>query len=252
MKLVGFLRSLFVSKEKDFIEKFYKTLDEKRYANLAKIETKLPYNQRVDIVNRLLTESLISGIFLPKKKYFFSLEEKLMVEIEQKLKQTGKFDIQNLKKQWLISEKLLSSVLQKFGKGFLGHTFYYSYNYVYSLLKNNLMKCEEEFSLKNLSDELGLDEEIILKLVKSLLNNNEVKGAIKSNSIFLSEQQTFQLVIQIIEEQSQSSLEITFDEISIEVDIPASFIEPILFKIVKENPDRFTLYPIDKKILIKK
>ncbi|UJG42688.1 MAG: hypothetical protein K9W46_09875 [Candidatus Heimdallarchaeum endolithica] len=251
MKLTGFLRSIFRGKEKDFMEKFYKMLSEKRYVNLARIETKLSYTQRVELVNKLLADNLISGIFLPEKKYFFSFDKKMLEETEQRFKQSGKLDAQKLKKQWSINEKLLKFVLQKFGKGFLGYTYYYSYDYVYSLLKNNLVKCEDEFSLKNLSSELGLDEEIIIKLTKTLLNESEVRGAIKGNSLFLSEKKTFELIMEIIEEQSENTFEIAFDDISKVADIPITFIEPILFKIVQENPDRFTLYPIDKKILIK-
>jgi hypothetical protein len=240
-----------MSKEKKFIILLNSELETKNFLNLRKLDAKISIQQRYRIINRLLSSGKLQGILLAEKLHFFSIENESLSEIRTKIKTRGTIKLSLLKDRWKVKNKVLEPLLQQIERGIVTEESYYTIQYlqdhIISVLSN-----EQEYELKTFSEKLNLDIVHVNTIIQNLINEKLLDGVIKNQEIFLNAE-TFEEIIQdYIEDQEAEIGDIQFDEISKELGVRAEDIEKYLLLLVDKIPGMFIVYPLEKKIIIKK
>jgi hypothetical protein len=240
-----------MSKEKKFIILLNSELETKNFLNLRKLDAKISIQQRYRIINRLLSSGKLQGILLAEKLHFFSIENESLSEIRNKIKTRGTIKLSLLKDRWKVKNKVLEPLLQQIERGIVTEESYYTIQYlqdhIISVLSN-----EQEYELKTFSEKLNLDIVHVNTIIQNLINEKLLDGVIKNQEIFLNAE-TFEEIIQdYIEDQEAEIGDIQFDEISKELGVRAEDIEKYLLLLVDKIPGMFVVYPLEKKIIIKK
>jgi len=245
------LQELFMSKEKKFVILLNEELEPNNYLNLRKLDTKLSIQQRYRILNRLLSSGKLQGVLLAKKLYFFSIENDTLSEIRNTIKTSGTIKLSLLKSRWKIKNKVLEPLLQHIEIGIITEESYYTiqylHNHIISVLSN-----EQEYELKTLSEKLDIDAVQLNTIIQDLINEKLLKGVIKNQEIFLDSESFEEIIQNYIEDQDAEIGDIHFDKICEDLGVSLEDIEKYLLQLVDKIPGMYIVYPLEKKIIIKK
>ncbi|MHA1302597.1 MAG: hypothetical protein ACTSQE_12950 [Candidatus Heimdallarchaeaceae archaeon] len=244
------LSKLFRGAEKNFIQSLHEQIEEQRYVNLRKIDTKLSLNQRVEILQRLKSKGDVTGIYLPSKFYFFSISDAQLGQLKHKLNNEGKLEINSLKKIWAVKNTLILEILRRFGAGFLGKTHYYSTTYLSNSIQQELQK-NEEYDLEKIVEMFDLKLKDVQTIVNKLISDHNLDGVIQNDTKYLSKEVYEEVISEYIEESRNKNIELEFDKIAEELKLPIVVVERYLLQYAKKNPNQVVVYPIEKKIQFK-
>jgi hypothetical protein len=103
-----------------------------------------------------------------------------------------------------------------------------------------------------MSSKLGLDPSIILPFVQKMITEETVSGVIKQQQFFVDSESFETSFSEYLEEIDENALEKEFSEVAIELGVSSSVVEKYLVKYVERVPGRFVVYPLEKKVRIKR
>lgn len=242
---------LFKTDETKFKKEIRARLEKDKYINLKTVNTKLPINSRIRLLQEIVKKRKIKGVYLSNHYYFFLMSEMDISNIKTKLKREGRIEIKDFLQKWNVDKKVIASLLNQFEMGIMGKREYYTISHLensyYSKLRN-----VDEYELEKLEREYkDLSIEQINSIINNLIETKRLKGTIKSNSKYLSGSKFREVMSEYLEEVADRVIEISFSKISSELEIKKSEIETFLIEYVKKNPSKITIYPLDQKIIFK-
>ena len=249
--LLAKIKELFISKEKKFIVALQEKLEDKNFVNLKKISSKLSLQQRYKVVNKLQSSKELHGILLSERMLFLSIDENSLNDLKDKIKNIGTIKLLELKKRWKLKDSILDNLLQHIEKGIMGEKAFYTHKYLQHHFITNLTKSDEH-DLKQMSSKLGLELPIILPFVQKMIAEESVSGVIKQQQFFIDSESFEASFSEYLEEISESILEKEFNEVALELGVSSSVVEKYLVKYVERSPGRFVIYPLEKKVRIKR
>lgn len=249
--LLAKIKELFISKEKIFIIILQEELINKNFVNLKKISSKLSLQQRYKVVNKLQSSKKLHGILLSERMLFLSIDEDNLGDLKEKIKNIGTIELLELKKRWKLKDNILGNLLQHIEKGMIGENAFYTYKYLQHHFIASLTKSEEH-DLKQMSSKLGLESSIILSFVQKMIDEGTVSGVIKQQQFFVDSESFETSFFEYLEEIDEDALEKEFNEVALELGVSSSVVEKYLMKYVERSPGRFVVYPLEKKVRIKK
>ena len=245
------LFSIFISKEKKFVNSLFEELKNKNYVNLRKISSKFSIKQRYNLVSNYLSEGKLQGVLLPDRLLFLSISKEELSTVKTNLKNKGRIEIIDLKEIWKVKKEIIVGFLNHFEKGFEGKNTFYTLDFVRNTLLSTLSNIEE-YDLRVTSEKLGIDLEFLLPVVQEMISANELAGVIKDQALFLSFESFEAIISDYIEEKIDSLSELKFEEIAVDLGILQSDIEKFLMHLVEKQPGNFVVYPLEKRIKFKK
>ncbi|MHA1201376.1 MAG: hypothetical protein ACTSQ4_02490 [Candidatus Heimdallarchaeaceae archaeon] len=245
------IKELFISKEKKFIIALQEELDNKNFVNLKKISSKLSLQQRYRVVNKLQSSKELHGVLLSERMLFLSIDEDNLNDLKDKIKNIGTIELIELKDRWKLKDNILNNLLQQIEKGEIGEKSFYTNRYLQHHFIANLIKGDEH-DLKQMSSKLGLDLSIILPFVQKMIDEETVSGVIKQQQFFVDSESFETSFSEYLEEIDENELEKEFNEVAIELGVTSSVVEKYLVKYVERLPGRFVVYPLEKKVRIKR
>lgn len=249
--LLAKIKELFISKEKKYIAALFTELENKHFVNLKKIPSKLSINQRYKVINKLQSSKELHGVLITDRMLFLSIDENSLEELRNKIKNIGTIKITELKERWKLKDNILESLLQHFEKGMFGEKAYYTMKYIQNYFTTSLVKGDEH-DLVKMSVQLGLESSITLPYVQNMIDENTISGVIKNQQFFV-DTESFEISFsEYLEEISDNILEKEFTELSLDLGVSTSVIEQYLVKHVERTPGRFVVYPLEKKVRIKR
>jgi hypothetical protein len=249
--LLAKIKELFISKEKKFIIALHEELENKNFVNLKKISSKLSLQQRYKVVNKLQSSKELRGVLLSERMLFLSIDENSLNDLKDKIKNIGTIKLLELKKRWKLKDSILDNLLQHIEKGIMGEKAFYTHKYLQHHFITNLTKSDEH-DLKQMSSKLGLELPIILPFVQKMIAEESVSGVIKQQQFFIDSESFEASFSEYLEEISESILEKEFNEVALELGVSSSVVEKYLVKYVERSPGRFVIYPLEKKVRIKR
>ncbi|MCK5140587.1 MAG: hypothetical protein KAQ70_00185 [Candidatus Heimdallarchaeota archaeon] len=249
--LLAKIKELFISKEKKFVIALQEKLENKNFVNLKKISSKLSFQQRYKVVTKLQSSKDLQGILLSERMLFLSIDEDNLSNLKDKIKNIGTIELLELKERWKLKDNILDNLLQHIEKGILGEKTFYTHRYlqhhfIASLTKNN------EHDLKQMSSKLGLESSITLPFVQKMIDEGTVSGVIKQQQFFVDSESFETSFSEYLEEIDENALEKEFSEVALELGVSSSVVEKYLVKYVERSPGRFVVYPLEKKVRIKR
>lgn len=245
------IKELFISKEKKFIIAIHEVLENKNFVNLKKISSKLSLQQRYKVINKLQSSKELHGVLLSERMLFLSIDENNLNVLKNKVKDIGTVKILELKKRWKLKDNVLENLLQHIGKGIMGENAYYTHKYLQHHFIVNLTKSDEH-DLKQMSSKLGLESSIMLPFVQKMITEGTVSGVIKQQQFFVDSESFETTFFDYLEEISDDTLEKEFNEVARELGVSSSVVEKYFVKYVERTPGRFVIYPLEKKVRIKR
>ncbi len=241
--------SLFKSPEKRFIDMVIEKIDEQNYVNLKKIATNMPYEKRIQILKKLISNKTINGILLEDNLYFFSADNELLEKMKKNVKENGRLEITSVKSMWQVNDKAITSLLRRFALGVMAQKYYYTNSYLSQYVKNKITS-EEPFDLSKVAETLSISIENIIKITNELISKNELQGFIQDTN-FIPLDVSNKILDEYMENVKEEGYELSFDKISHDLHYPIDIIEQYFLKYVDENPEEAVLYPLEKKIVFK-
>lgn len=245
------LKEMFISKEKKFTLALLEELENKNFVNLKKISSRLPLQQRYNVVNKLQASKKLFGLLIPERMLFLSIDDDNMNTLKSKVKDTGKIEINELKERWKLKDNILENVLQQIELGIMGDKTYFTHKYIQNFFASNLRDADE-YDLLKMSSKLGLEFSKILPLIEKMINENILFGVIKNQQFFINSETFENLLSEYLEELDESVFEMEFSQIASDLGVSSSVITKYLVNHVEKNPGRFVVYPLEKKIRIKR
>ena len=245
------IKELFLSKEKKFIITIHEVLENKNFVNLKKISSKLSLQQRYKVINKLQSSKELHGVLLSERMLFLSIDENNLNDLKDKVKDIGTVKILELKKRWKLKDNILENLLQHIEKGIMGESAYYTHKYLQHHFIINLTKSDEH-DLKQMSSKLGLESSITLPFVQKMITEGAVSGVIKQQQFFVDSESFETTFFDYLEEISDDILEKEFNEVARELGVSSSVVEKYFVKYVERTPGRFVIYPLEKKVRIKR
>jgi len=245
------IKELFISKEKKFVIAFHEKLENKNFVNLKKISSKLSFQQRYKVVNKLQSSKELHGVLLSERMLFLSIDEENLADLKDKIKDIGTIELLELKERWKLKDNVLDDLLQHIEKGIIGKKTFYTHRYLQHHFTANLTKGDEH-DLKQMSSKLGLETSIILLFIQKMIDEGVVSGVIKQQRFFVDSESFETSFSEYLEEIDEDTLEKEFSDIAIELGVSSSVVEKYLMKYVERLPGRFVIYPLEKKVRIKR
>ncbi|MCG3224441.1 MAG: hypothetical protein H7647_08240 [Candidatus Heimdallarchaeota archaeon] len=249
--LLAKIKELFISKEKKFIIALNEELENKNFVNLKKISSKLSLQQRYNIINKLQSSKELHGVLLVERMLFLSIDEDDLNDLKDKIKNIGTIELPELKERWKLKDNILDNLLQHIEKGVMGEKAFYTHRYLQHHFVASLTKSDEH-DLIQMSSKLGLEPSIILPFVQKMITEETVSGVIKQQQFFVDSESFETSFSEYLEEMDESALEKEFSEVAIELGVSSSVVEKYLVKYVERVPGRFVVYPLEKKVRIKR
>lgn len=249
--LLAKIKELFISKEKKFVIVLHEELESKNFVNLKKLSSKLSLQQRYNVVNKLQSSKELHGFLLIERMLFLSIDEDNLDDLKEKIKNVGKIELLELKERWKLKDNILDNLLQHIEKGTMGEKVFYTHRYLQHHFITNLTKSDEH-DLKQMSSKLGLESSIILPFVQKMIDEGIVSGVIKQQQFFIDSESFEVLFSDYLEEIDEDELEKEFSEMALELAVSSFVIEKYLVKYVEKVPGRFVVYPLEKKVRIKR
>ncbi len=249
--LLAKIKELFISKEKKFIIALHEALESKNFVNLKKISSKLSLQQRYNIINKLQSSKELHGVLLVERMLFLSIDEANLTDLKDKIKNIGTIELPELKERWKLKDNILDNLLQHIEKGVMGEEAFYTYRYLQHHFVASLTKSDEH-DLIQMSSKLGLDPSIILPFVQKMIAEETVSGVIKQQQFFVDSESFETSFSEYLEEIEENTIEKEFSEVAIELGVSSSVVEKYLVKYVERVPGRFVVYPLEKKVRIKR
>ncbi len=244
------IKDLFASEEKKFSMMLFEKLETTNFINIRKMESKLSLEKRYVTITSLLSNKKLSGVFLPEKSHFFTISEGELSEIRDSLKKQGMIEISIIKNHWAVTDKTLVPLLNHLEKGIIGDKRYYTTTFLQNTIKSSLARTDE-YEIKEFEKKFGIEVEVFNQLITNMIEEQEINGILKNNSIYLSSETFENGLFEFLEDKLDSDNELTFDEISSELGVPSSNIERFLVSYVDKNPGSLVIYPLEKKIIFK-
>ncbi len=245
------IKELFISKEKKFVIAIHEELENKNFVNLKKISSKLSLQQRYKVANKLQSSKELHGVLLSERMLFLSIDENNLNDLKDKIKNIGTIKILELKKRWKLKDNILENLLQHIENGIIGENTYYTHKYLQHHFIANLTKSDEH-DLKQMSSKLGLESSITLPFVQKMIAEGTVSGVIKQQQFFVDSESFETTFSDYLEEMSDDTLEKEFSEVARELGVSSSVVEKCLVKYVERTPGRLVIYPLEKKVRIKR
>ena len=249
--LLAKIKELFISKEKKFVIALQEELESKNFVNLKKISSKLSLQQRYKTVNKLQSSKELHGVLLRERMLFLSIDEDNLSDLRDKIKNIGTIELLELKERWKLKDNILDNLLQHIERGIIGDRTFYTYRYLQHHFIASLTK-KDEHDLKQMSSKLGLESFIILSFVQKMIDEGTVSGVIKLQQFFVDSESFEASFSEYLEQIDENALEIEFSEVALELGVSSSVVEQYLVKYVERLPGRFVVYPLEKKVRIKK
>ncbi|MBY8999299.1 MAG: hypothetical protein KGD64_00080 [Candidatus Heimdallarchaeota archaeon] len=249
--LLAKIKAFFISKEKKYITALFEELENKNFVNLKKIPSKLSLNQRYKVISKLQSSKELHGVLLRERMLFLSIDEDSLNELKDRIKNIGTIKLTELKERWKLKDNILDSLLQQFEKGMFGEKAYYTMKYLQNYYSTNLTKGDEH-DLMMMSAKLGLETSDTITYIQNMIDENTISGVIKNQQFFIDVQSFETSFSEYLEEISDDILEKKFSEISLDLGVSTSVIEQYLVKYVERAPGRFVVYPLEKKVRIKR
>lgn len=246
------LLSLFKSEETRFIQLFKEEVELKKFVDLKSIPSKISKRKRLLIVDDFISSNKVEGVLIVKYMHFLSIKNSEYSRLKNTLKSAGTLELSIFQKKWLVKNKIINSFLQPIGKGVMGSQDYFTDQYLKNKIITALRNVEEEYNLGELSDDMQLSLIQIVANVRKLINENSITGVVKDNSIYMSTASFEELFLKHIEEQNNTVTELSFSDIANALGVLDENIENYIMKHVKEYPNLIVVYPLEKKIVIKK
>lgn len=247
-KLLG----LFKSEETRFIQLFKEEIELKKFVDLKSIPSKVSKRKRLLIVDDFISSNKIEGILVVKYMHFLSIKNSEYSRLKTTLKSEGTLGLSILQEKWPIKNKIINSFLQSIEKGVMGSQDYFTNQHLKNEIITTLRNVEEEYNLDELSDDMQLSLTQIVDNVRKLINEDGITGVVKDNSIYMSTDSFEELFLKYIEEQINTVTELSFSDITNALGVLDETIETYIMKYVKKYPDFIVVYPLEKKIVIKK
>ncbi len=241
---------LFMSKEKKFILLLTEELEIKNYVNIRKIPSKLNIQGRYDLVNNYISEGKLQGVLLPERLLFLSIEKEKLSQIKDNLKTNGRLEISILKDLWKVKTDIIIGLLNHFERGINGKEAFYTLTYIHNTLFSSLSNAEE-YNISTTSENLGIEQEILLPIVQQMIDEDELKGVIQDNNIYLGFEIFESLLSDYLDERIGEVSELSLNEISTSLSVLESDVEKYLMHLVEKNPGLFVIYPLEKRIQFK-
>ncbi len=249
--ILGKISRFFMSKEKKFVIFLIEELESKNYVNIRKITSKLSLQRRYDIVNHLISIGKLHGILLHERLLFLSITKDKLSAIKNDLKNNGRIEISVLKGIWKVKDEIIINILNHFEKGIEGKKTYYTLTHISNILTSNLSNIDE-YNLNLTSENLEIDLNLLLRIVQEMINEGELAGVIKNQTIFLSFENFESIISDYIDEKMDDAFELSFNEISRDLFVQETDIEKFLMYLVEKNPGKFAVYPLEEKIQFKR
>ena len=241
---------IFLSKEKKFVLLLTEELEIKNYVNIRKISSKLSIQRRYDIVNSNISKGKLQGVLLPERLLFLSIEKDKLSKIKNDLKTSGKMDISILKDLWKVKTDILIGLLNHFERGIEGEQTFYTMTYIYNILSSSLSDIKE-YNITKISENLGIELELLLPIVQQMIDEDEIKGIIQDNTTYLDFEMFESLLSDYLEEKIDDVPELSYNEITNDLSVSESDVEKYLMHLIEKNPGLFILYPLEKRIKFK-
>lgn len=246
------ISELFTSKEKVFEKHLIEELENKNFLNLMRIQSKLSPEQRYKVTNKLLSSRKISGIVLTKKNlYFYSMEDEILSNLRNRLKNTGLINLDPLKKHWKIKDKILDLFLQHLERGVMSEDTYYSLKYLQDYIQSAFQN-KEEYNIQEICKKLKIEFDFILSLIHQMVDDAILDGVVKDQQLFLKRENFEIMLSEYVEEKSEELNEINFEGISNDLGISIKTTENFLVRMVEKNPGKYVVYPLESKIVFKR
>ncbi len=247
-KLLGF----FKSEETRFIQLFKEEVELKKFVDLKSIPSKVSKRKRLLVVDGFISSKKIEGVLIVKYMHFLSIKNSEYSRLKTTLKSKGTLGLSILQEKWSVKIKIINSFLQSIEKGVMGSKDYFTDQYLKNKIITTLRNVEEECNLGELSDDMQLSLTQIVANVRELINEDNITGVVKDNSIYMSADSFEELFLKHIEERISTVTELSFSDIANALGVLDENIETYIMKHVKENPNLIVVYPLEKKIIIKK
>jgi len=245
------IKNLFISEEKKFTTLLLNTLELENSINIRKIISDLSLEKRYVCLSKLLSSKRIKGVFLPEKSFFFAIPDDQLSDIRNKLKQQGVLEISSLKELWSVDDKTLTPLLYHLERGLIGGNKFYTINYLQKSIISNL-STTDEYALDEFTKKTNVETELLLPLVNELIEEKQINGVIKNDTTYLSFETFERVVSDFIESKlDEDILELSFEEISLELEISTKDIERFMVNYVEKNLGNLVVYPLEKKIMFK-
>ena len=244
------IKDIFASEEKKYSMMFLEKLETSNFINIRKMESKLSLEKRYVVVTNLLSNKRISGIFLPEKSHFFSISEKDLSTIRDSLKKQGVVELSLIKNHWSVTDKTLIPLLNHLERGIIGGKRYYTNVYLQSNIRSSLSGVDE-YEIKQFENKFGIEIDFFIQLISEMIEEKTINGVLKEKSLYLSSETFENIIIEFLEDTFDINKEMSFDEISEELGVPATDIERFLVNYVDKNPGSLVIYPLEKNIIFK-
>ena len=244
------IRDLFTSEEKKFTKTLLEELKTTNFINIRKIQSNLSLEKRYVAISDLLSNRKMTGVFLPEKSHFFSILDEELSEIRNSLKKQGMVEISLIKNRWTVTEKTLLPLLNHLEKGIIGDKKYFTITYLQNAINSSLTNVPE-YEIQKFETKFGIEVDTFAQIIINMIENEILKGVLRHNLVFLSSETFENIVTEFLEDKFDSKQELSFDEISSELEVPSTNIEPFLVSYVNKNPGSLVIYPLEKKIIFK-